>query len=95
MNTDFTFCPGVQPGFSTGRGPGSSRSTPTFRRGRSPFPNVAAFLADWTRVSELVDEVYNRLYVATTVNTVDDKAHAALTGFSTVSTPRSSRPSRT
>lgn len=43
--------------------------------------NVAAFLADWTRVSELVDEIYNRLYVATTVNTVDDKAHAALTGF--------------
>jgi len=43
--------------------------------------NVAAFLADWTRVSELVDEVYNRLYVATTVNTADQNAHNALVGF--------------
>jgi len=43
--------------------------------------NVGAFLADWTRVNELVDEVYNRLYVATTVNTADESAHAALTGF--------------
>jgi oligoendopeptidase F len=43
--------------------------------------NVAAFLADWTRVNELVDEIYNRLYVATTVNTADEPAHAALTRF--------------
>ena len=43
--------------------------------------NVGTFLADWTRITELADEIYNRLYVATTVNTADQAAHAALTRF--------------
>jgi oligoendopeptidase F len=36
--------------------------------------NVAGFLADWTRVSESIDEAYSRLNVATTVNTADKAA---------------------
>ncbi|MBI5570028.1 MAG: M3 family oligoendopeptidase [Desulfomonile tiedjei] len=36
--------------------------------------NAEEFLADWTRVSELVDEVSSRLHVATTVNTADVEA---------------------
>ena len=43
--------------------------------------NVGTFLADWTRITELADEIYNRLYVATTVNTADKSAHDALTEF--------------
>jgi len=42
---------------------------------------VGTFLADWTRITELVDEIYNRLYVATTVNTADKSAHDRLTRF--------------
>ncbi len=36
--------------------------------------SLGAWLADWSRVSECVDELYNRLYVATTVNTGDATA---------------------
>lgn len=36
--------------------------------------NVEAFLSDWTRVAELVDETHSRLYVATTQNTADKEA---------------------
>jgi oligoendopeptidase F len=35
---------------------------------------VARFLADWTRLSEIIDETYSRLHVATTVNTADRQA---------------------
>lgn len=44
--------------------------------------SVSSFLLDWTRLSELVDELYTRLMVATTVNTADaaaeEKYHAFL-----------------
>jgi oligoendopeptidase F len=36
--------------------------------------NVELFLKDWTRLSELVDEIHSRLHVATTVNTADKNA---------------------
>lgn len=38
--------------------------------------SVAAFLSDWTRLSELVGELASRLYVAVTVNTADSTAEA-------------------
>ena len=36
--------------------------------------NVTGWLADWSRLSERVDETYNRLYVAITCNTRDEDA---------------------
>jgi len=36
--------------------------------------NVEEFLADWTTLSQLVDEVHSRLHVAVTVNTADKEA---------------------
>lgn len=36
--------------------------------------NVNEFLADWTRLNELLDETFSRLHVATTVNTADEEA---------------------
>lgn len=36
--------------------------------------NVTGFLGDWTTVSETVDEIQSRLYVATTQNTGDEDA---------------------
>jgi len=36
--------------------------------------NVGAWLADWSRLEEAVNEMYNRLWVATTVNTADEEA---------------------
>jgi oligoendopeptidase F len=36
--------------------------------------NVAEFLADWTQIAELVDEIGSRRHLATTVNTADEKA---------------------
>ena len=36
--------------------------------------SVNGFLADWTRISELVDEAFSRLHVATTINTIDKEA---------------------
>jgi oligoendopeptidase F len=36
--------------------------------------NVAEFLSDWTRLSEIIDETYSRLHVATTVDTADREA---------------------
>ncbi|HEX7974756.1 MAG TPA: M3 family oligoendopeptidase, partial [Anaerolineales bacterium] len=35
---------------------------------------VGPWLADWSRLSELLQETYVRLYVATTVNTDDQEA---------------------
>jgi oligoendopeptidase F len=43
--------------------------------------SAAAWLADWTRIGELLDELSNRLYVATTQNTADKTAEAAYTRF--------------
>ncbi len=39
------------------------------------------FLADWTRLSECLDEMYQRLYVATTRNTADSAAEQHYFGF--------------
>ncbi len=36
--------------------------------------NIRAWLLDWTRIAELMDEAYFRLYIATTVNTKDEEA---------------------
>ena len=36
--------------------------------------SLKGFLADWTRVSELMDEAFSRLHVATTINTIDKEA---------------------
>ncbi len=36
--------------------------------------NVSNYLRDWTKIHDLVDEVYNRLYVAKDVNTMDKDA---------------------
>lgn len=35
---------------------------------------VESFLSDWTRLSERVDEVHQRLYIATTLNTADHES---------------------
>jgi len=35
---------------------------------------VTEFLADWTRLSEVIEETFSRLHVATTVNTADQQA---------------------
>jgi len=37
---------------------------------------LTEWLKDWTRVAERVDELYNRLYVAVTVNTADEESRA-------------------
>jgi oligoendopeptidase F len=42
--------------------------------GELPQDNINNWLKDWTAVSEVRDELYNRLYVATTVNTADKDA---------------------
>ncbi|MCL4507384.1 MAG: M3 family oligoendopeptidase [Chloroflexi bacterium] len=43
--------------------------------------NVEAWLTDWTRLSELVNETQQRLYVATAVNTEDKDAEQRLFHF--------------
>jgi oligoendopeptidase F len=43
--------------------------------------NLETWLTAWSRVSECVDEKYNRLYVATTQNTADEKAEKAFADF--------------
>jgi len=61
-----------------------ARFEPYYRElaGRSIGPDtVENFLADWTRLSELVDETYSRLYVATTLNTADEEAVAGYHRF--------------
>ena len=42
---------------------------------------VAEWLGDWSRLSDLIDEAYNRLYVATTVNTADEEASGRFNHF--------------
>lgn len=43
--------------------------------------SVDAWLADWTRLGELLTELYARLYVATTVNTADTAAEQRFHAF--------------
>ena len=43
--------------------------------------NVNAYLRDWTKLHDLVDEVFNRLYVAKDVNTADKKAEQSYEQF--------------
>ena len=43
--------------------------------------NVDGWLADWSHLAELVDEVYARLYVATTVDTTDAEAERLYNRF--------------
>jgi oligoendopeptidase F len=42
---------------------------------------VTSFLSDWTRLSERVDEVYQRLYIATTLNTADHESERRFHAF--------------
>lgn len=50
--------------------------------------NVEEWLTGWSRVSECVDELYNRLYVATSVNTIDESAEKRFTNFFDTIFPR-------
>ncbi|MCL5997740.1 MAG: M3 family oligoendopeptidase [Chloroflexi bacterium] len=43
--------------------------------------NVNGWLADWTHMSELINEIHQRLYVATTINTSDAVAERCYTHF--------------
>ena len=43
--------------------------------------NVAAWLADWSRLGECIEELYARLSVATTVNTADQAAEEGMNKF--------------
>jgi oligoendopeptidase F len=42
---------------------------------------LAAWLADWSRLSELVDELYNRLLIATNINVTDRAAEERFNAF--------------
>lgn len=43
--------------------------------------NVAGWLSAWSRVAECVDEMYSRLHIATTVNTIDKDAEEKFNNF--------------
>jgi oligoendopeptidase F len=43
--------------------------------------SVTAWLADWSALSERVNEMYNRLYVATTINTADAEAERRFNAY--------------
>lgn len=43
--------------------------------------NVAGWLAEWTRLTDLVQETYARLHVATTLDTTDEEAETRLNIF--------------
>jgi len=49
---------------------------------------VTAWLAAWSRVAERCDELYNRLYVATTLDTSDQEAQKKFEGFMEKSYPQ-------
>jgi len=51
--------------------------------------NLDTWLADWSRVSESVNELYNRLYVATTRNTADKDVETRYNAFLDEIFPRS------
>jgi oligoendopeptidase F len=50
--------------------------------------SLPEWLADWSRVAERVDELYNRLLIATTSNTADKKIEARYNAFFTEIYPR-------
>ena len=52
--------------------------------------NISAWLADWSRTSEWVDELENRLYVAITVNTADKDAENLFNAFMDTTYPQAS-----
>ena len=43
--------------------------------------NVESWLSGWSRVSECVDELYNRLYIAASINTIDEIAEKRFANF--------------
>ncbi|RPI28944.1 MAG: M3 family oligoendopeptidase, partial [Chloroflexota bacterium] len=43
--------------------------------------NIALWLSDWSSLRELIYETYNRLYVATTMDTTDPEIHRRYTAF--------------
>jgi len=43
--------------------------------------NVNQWLLDWSRLKDCLDEMHNRLYIATTVNTADEAAAQALKNY--------------
>lgn len=48
---------------------------------KAPKYNAGEFLAQWTILSEAMDESFSRLHVATTVNTTDEQARARYHAF--------------
>ncbi len=58
-------------------------------RYRSQAGNIEEWLAGWSRVSECVDELYNRLYVAASVNTIDEVAEKRFANFFDTIFPKS------
>ena len=51
--------------------------------------NIEEWLARWSRVAECVDEQYNRLYVASSVNTIDEAAEKRFAHFFDTIFPKS------
>ena len=43
--------------------------------------SVAQWLLDWTTLSDTVSEIYSRLYLATSVNTIDKQAEESFKNF--------------
>jgi oligoendopeptidase F len=56
---------------------------------------VSEFLADWTLLSESLDEAFSRLYVATTVNTADAEAEKRYHSFLETVYPRAEEAEQT
>ncbi len=50
--------------------------------------SLPVWLADWSRIAERVDELYNRLLIATTTNTADKKVEVRYNAFFTDVFPR-------
>ena len=55
---------------------------------------VDAWLADWSRLNELIDEAYARLYIDTTLNTTDQDAEARFHAFISDIYPNTEAPTR-
>jgi oligoendopeptidase F len=50
--------------------------------------NVAAWLADWSQISKIAQEIYARLHIATTLNTADVAAEKSYHTFLSDVNPR-------
>ena len=57
--------------------------------------SLETFLSHWSRIDETVDEIFQRLYVAQTSNTVDPEIEARYNAFIDGIYPGPSRPTRT